>query len=279
MCAAYHLDDTVRLSTVPTALSSLSAGSQLVTPITTELAATADVAHAGVTVRERGTSHQAHVFVFSSGAVVFWHVPGSLRKRLLQALKPGTAAAPRVRMRDFDHEFGVTVGDGAGAARFRDDRVVLTRGTTARELLALSYGLAQSVELVILEASVDQLAARTRALPECLAAAGRVGTAVTPLIGELLAARYRLSLVSDIWDVPEYFWTNPDLEPLYADAANAVELRQRAHVLDARVAVIRDALDMVNGEIRAQASNRVERAILALIAVEVVLEVAKLGAA
>jgi len=77
-------------------------------------------------------------------------------------------------------------------------------------------------------------------------------------------------------DIPDYFWNHPHLEPLYIETVAAIELKSRASILDSRVGVIRDALEMLNGEIRAQSSLRVERAILALIAVEVALEVSKL---
>ncbi len=40
-----------------------------------------------------------------------------------------------------------------------------------------------------------------------------------------MAARYSVSLVSDILDIPEFFWQNPELENLYLECTAAVELR------------------------------------------------------
>lgn len=180
-------------------------------------------------------------------------------------------------MKEFDHEFGIIIKDEEKAPKFDNDQIIITNRTTIRELLAISYGLAQSVELVILEVLIDKLVLKTKSLPEKFSKIGLNDNTITSLISELLSAKYQLSLISDIWDVPEFFWTNSDIEFLYTDASNAVELHQRTNILNARVSVIHDALDIVNGEIRARASIRVERAILALIAVEVVLELAKLS--
>lgn len=270
MCAAYCADVPIRVSRVSQALKSVDGGAQLVRG--DGAAVHGDVAHATVRVRERGTEHDAHAFFFASGAVVFWDVPAGLRKRVLGAV--GGDAARR-RMTDFDHEFAVVKGE---CAAFRDDAIVM-HGRPLRELLSLSHGLAQSVELLTLEMVIDDLVMRTRKLPETLAATGESGmppAALRRLMGEMMAARYKLSLVSDVLDVPEFFWGNPDLEPLYEECVAAVELRARAEILENRVIVIRDALDMLNGELRAASSHRVERAILALIAVEVAMEVAKL---
>ncbi len=45
--------------------------------------------------------------------------------------------------------------------------------------------------------------------------------------------------------------------------------------METRVQVLRDSLDMLNNDLSSTSSNRVERAILALFAVEVCIEVAR----
>lgn len=276
VCTAYCATASIRVSRVQGALSSLDGGAQLAS--TPTVGTLGEVAHAKLRIRQHGALHDAHVFFFASGASVFWDVPTGVRRRVLSAVQRATASKRRaLRMTDFDHEFAVVRNDAP--ASFLDDAISVPVDAPVRQLLAISHGLAQSVELLTLERAIDLLVARTRALPATLAATGRSGMRsdeIRRLLGELLAARYELSLVSDVLDVPEYFWQNADLEALYDQCVAAVELRARARILETRVIVIRDALDMLNGELRADSSQRVERAILALIAVEVAMEVAKL---
>ncbi|OSX73676.1 hypothetical protein BU14_0332s0028 [Porphyra umbilicalis] len=174
----------------------------------------------------------------------------------------------------FDHDF--VFHAPATRAGFRNDELHVTSWAAAPELLALSYGLAQSVKLHVYEGTIDGLVEATRGLPVELARHGAISlpaSAVRRLIGQLLAARYSVSLVSDILDSPEFFWSHPELERLHTEAVAAVELRHRARILDARVQVIRDALEVLNSELAQSSSNRVERAILFLIFVEVLFEV------
>lgn len=228
--------------------------------------------------------HQGHAFFFSSGAMVFWGLPVDIRKQLFNSLSAHQEGLPphgvksALRMRDFDHEFRFTVSSDHGEPTFCNDQIKLTDFNDASQMLALSYGLAQSTRLLVYEEVVDSLVARTRTLPDELAEHGHVKLShreLKRLIGELLAARYSVNLVSDILDTPEYFWQHGDLEQLHLECAREVELQQRARILDTRTEVIKDALAILNNELSASSSDRVERAILFLIGVEVAMEIAK----
>lgn len=244
-----------------------------------------DVVHIGFSgAAETGELHDGHAFLFSSGAMVFWGLPAKVRKQLFDSLsrfQDGSRSSgikSALDMRDFEHEFRYVVNDSRTQTTFRNDEIKLAGYNDVSHMLALSYGLAQSARLLVYEEVVDSLVARTRTLPDELAEHGHVKLShreLKRLIGELLAARYSVNLVSDILDTPEYFWQHGDLERLHLECAREVELRQRAHILDTRTKVIKDALAILNNELSASSSDRVERAILFLIAVEVAIEVAK----
>lgn len=248
-----------------------------------------DVVHVPLR-RIDGSKMYGHAFFFSSGAAVFWGLPIDIRRQLMDLLttfQEPAAANSLVRVRDptqfsleeFDHEFKYTIVVDGKQAAFKNDEIQLTDFADAQQLLALSYGLAQSVKLLLFEEVIDSLVLRTRTLPDDLAKEGKIRLSkqdLKRLIGELLAARYSINLVSDILDTPEYFWQHADLENLHLECAREVELRERAIILDTRAQVIKDALDILNNELSSSASDRVERAILFLIAVEVFLELARL---
>lgn len=224
----------------------------------------------------------AHAFFFSSGAFVTWGLPSDTRKHLFSTFATFQEVrrshfANVLKMMDFEHDFRYTVDTSRSQPNFRNDEIHLVTFNAAH-LLAFSYGLAQSVRLLVYEEAVDALVARTRTLPDELADVGHVQLSqreLKRLIGELLAARYSVNLVSDILDTPEYFWQHAELERLHLECANEVELRQRVKILDNRTDVIKDALDLLNNELSSSSSDRVERAILFLIAVEVAIELGK----
>lgn len=250
-----------------------------------------DVVHVPMHLIEK-SALQGHAFFFSSGAAVFWGLPVGIRRELLDLLSTfqertsitsiSTARDPSayaISMEEFDHEFKYSVDATRKQAKFRNDEIYLASFTDIKELLALSYGLAQSVKLLLYEEVIDSLVLRTRTLPEQLARDGKIKLShrdLKRLIGELLAARYSVNLISDILDIPEYFWQHPELEKLHMECAREVELRQRARILDTRTQVIKDALDILNNELSSSSSDRVERAILFLIAVEVAFELARI---
>ena len=286
VCAAYCAKLPISLSRVSSFFD--AASDEGFTTGNIEIFA-ADVVHVPLHVTESSHIHTAHAFMFSSGAAVFWGVPFAIRCALLKEIA-NMQEAPRnatgdlhdfsVPMEEFDHEFIYRIDGGKRGAAFINDEIRVSNFSDNLQLLALSYGLAQSVKLLIHEHAIDLLVIRTRSIPEELAEGGRImmrDKEIKRFIGELLAARYSVSLVSDILDTPEFFWSHPELESLYHECSNAVELRQRARILDTRVQVIKDALDMLNSEITSASSHRVERAILGLIAVEVALEIFRIG--
>lgn len=241
----------------------------------------ADVVHATL----RGDDNRiGHAFLFRSGAAVIWGLPLTVRTRLLRMLSAAQNGATRdvldvpLPLSEFDHEFNYSVHRELSHVTFRADEIRVPNPVEPTALLAVSYGLAQSVRLLALEEELDQLVARTRVLPEELAEHGETKLphqAVKRLVGELLMARYRLNLVEDILDTPEFFWQFAELERVHLECVREVELRERVRIVNTRTQVIKDVLDLLNQEVATSASMRVERAILFLIAVEVAMELAK----
>lgn len=299
VCAAYCVSTPVSLTRVADRFRTNSFSTPHVTPVLKCRSVglkmfAGDVLHVPLEATEGGRVHEGHAFFFSSGASVFWGLSVDVRRELLKTLikfqERSTTMTPVSRgcgsdveglplpMKEFDHEFRYTIDAGLKEARFHRDEIYLRDFRNAEELLALSYGLAQSVKLLLFEEVIDSLVNRTRTLPDELAKDGQIKMSqweLKRLIGELMVARYSVNLVSDILDTPEYFWQHAELERLHLECAREVELKQRARILDTRAQVIKDALDILNNEVSSSSSNRVERAILALIAVEVVIEVAR----
>lgn len=265
ICAAYCLASGHRLHDLRSLLLTLPAFAHV------------DVAeHAADVLHCRATAG-GHAFFFESGASVFWDVaPETRRDALRHARKcdtqPGYVSA--VPFDEFDHEFEFTVDESVS---FRNDRIQLRSLDDSLDLLSLSFGLAQSVKLLVFELAIDRLVEDTRRLPEELAAYGRFQTvsqdAIKRRIGQLLSAKYSVALLSDILDTPDLFWEHSKSEALYLQSVHMVDLQKRARLLDKRMDIVKDSLALLNSELTSSTSHRVERAIVALIAIEVGLEV------
>lgn len=291
VCAAYCLDNQVLISRVQQffdnePFTAISAGSEI-TYRSKELEIHAgDVVHLPLEATSSNTNLCGHAFFFSSGAAVFWGLPFDVRKQLfdqLSKVQNGNSALERklgmsVDLKDFDHEFEFVVDPRRRQPAFRNDLIQLTTFDDPKQLLAFSYGLAQSVKLLMFEEIIDRLVHRTRYLPDELARDGKIRLShrnIKRLTGELIAARYSVNLISDILDTPEYFWQNAELENLHLVCAKEIELRERSQVLNSRTDIIQEALVVLNRELSSSSSDRVEKAILFLIAVEVCFELVR----
>lgn len=69
----------------------------------------------------------------------------------------------------------------------------------------------------------------------------------------------------------EFFWTFPDLEPLYNAARSYLEIGQRVELLNARVDVLQDMLKLLKESVNSSHGERLEAIVIFLIGIEIVL--------
>jgi uncharacterized Rmd1/YagE family protein len=74
-------------------------------------------------------------------------------------------------------------------------------------------------------------------------------------------------------DTPEIFWSEPDLQPLYNAIRKYLEINQRVELLNKRVAVISDLLDMLKENLNSTHGENLEWVVIILIAFEIVIGV------
>lgn len=108
-------------------------------------------------------------------------------------------------------------------------------------------------------------------------------------IGELFLLRTNINSVGSVLDSPvrplsshahaatnhtplraqEVFWTYPDLQPLYEAARSYLEIPQRIDLLNSRVEVLQDMLQLLKETVTSRHAERLEQIVIALIAVEI----------
>jgi uncharacterized Rmd1/YagE family protein len=96
--------------------------------------------------------------------------------------------------------------------------------------LTISHAIAQSVKLAVYEGLIETTIENTRHIPRVLASTGKIDmtrTAINKKIGQLFVMRIHVNLVSNVLDVPEIFWSEPALQPLYTAIRKYLEISQR----------------------------------------------------
>ena len=79
-----------------------------------------------------------------------------------------------------------------------------------------------------------------------------------------------IHLVGSVVDSPEIFWSQPDLEPLYAAARSYLEIQPRIDLLNIRVEVLQDMLQLLKDQATSSHSEWLEIIVIILIVLEYV---------
>lgn len=207
------------------------------------------------------------IFYFSYGAAVFWGLSREMCYPYLEQIKEFEEQP----VEEFDKdEFTFIVGD---SPKIVEDEIILPN-LDVLSRLAISHGLAQSVKLGTFESTLRKTFNRTKHIPEDLAKHGRIPLSRKEIrckMGALFIERSSINLHVDVLDTPEFFWEHTELEPLYAMAANYLDIETRVEVLNHRLDVIHELFEMLGNELNHQHSSRLEWTIIGLIIMEVVL--------
>ncbi|KLO20029.1 DUF155-domain-containing protein [Schizopora paradoxa] len=219
---------------------------------------------------DQGGGTGAEMFLFNYGVVVIWGMTEAEEKRFLTSIKRFEVeklAPEDVQMEDLNYYY-------ANYSRIFNDVITLRRSSGFMTKLSLSHALAQSVKISLFEDLISSTIDQTKDIPEIISETGKVGMPhkqIMQQIGELFILRININLVGSVLDSPEVFWSYPDLQPLYEAARSYLEIPQRVHLLNTRVEVLQDMLQLLKESVSSKHSERLEQIVIALIGIEIVL--------
>lgn len=219
--------------------------------------------------RERFVVHgmTPEVFFMEYGTVVIWGMTVAEEKRLLRELRRFEVeklAAEDVESEDLNWYL-------ADYSRIYNDVITLRKGSSYMTKLSLSHALAQSTKISFFEGVIDNTIDTTKDIPQSIAESGKIGLPpidIMKQIGHLFILRMNIHLVGSIVDSPEIFWAQPDLEPLYSAARSYLEIPQRIELLNARVDVLQDMLQLLKDQVTSSHSEWLEIIVIVLILLE-----------
>ncbi|TYJ56548.1 hypothetical protein B9479_002795 [Cryptococcus floricola] len=210
------------------------------------------------------------VFLFEYGCVVIWGMTEKEEKRFLASIKRfeiERLSTEDVEMEDLNFYY-------ADYSRIYNDVITLRKGSSYMTKLSLSHALSQSVKISLFEELISATIEQNQDIPKVLSETGKIGmprSEIMKQIGYLFILRININLVGSILDSPEFFWTFPDLEPLYNAARSYLEIGQRVDLLNARVDVLQDMLKLLKESVNSSHGEHLEAIVIFLIGIEIVL--------
>ena len=218
------------------------------------------------------------IFYFDYGCVVFWGLTQTEEKAALTELKQ--FAINEVSEDELIDSYDIMeyIYDRKSNTQrpIRFDRMKV-KTLNLEEKLAFSYGMAQSSKLFVLESHVLKSVEMTRYLPKELSNNGKISNSkkeLNKLIGKLFVEQTEVNLFSSILDTPTFLWDNDEHLPAYEYIRSYLEVDDRVTLLNTRLSVIRELLDVLNSQVALNNSERLEWIVIWLISVEIILGIA-----
>ncbi len=210
-----------------------------------------------------------HAFVFDYGVCVLCSYDYESEKRLIDILcKHAVNVLEPFIEEELDYQKGAEDG-----IRIRHDLIDLG-DVSELVCLSLAHALAQSTKLASFESSIEETIKKTKYIPETLARKGSIALSRTRLAkerGRVYLEKSHIILQFNLLDTPEFIWEYPELEHYYLALSRYLEITPRATVLENRLEVIQELLEMMADEQKHSHSSMLEWIIIILIAIEIVL--------
>ena len=213
------------------------------------------------------------VFFFNYGVIVFWNVNLGDRDAILRRLEECADNTLSERQEEiFTFEYREKK-----PSVVQESNVFLA-SHDIEEKLAVSYAVAQSVKLSVLEQAVEKLIAEIHYIPEELALRGKISLSrkdIAKQIGRLYLQKGLMNLNSTLLDTPDFFWEHTQYKPLYMYMCQELDLDERMDLINHRYDMLHEIYALLSGEMQHQHSVFLEWVIIILISTEIVLALAK----
>lgn len=216
------------------------------------------------------------VAVYRFGAVVFIGVDEITQAQTIEALGPRVVdpASPQ------EIEVATLVAaTGADDSLVGGGKIALVDFTEHR-LLIVADALAKSVALADDERYLRKTFELIEPFAQNLAATGAAtlsSRSLLKLLGEALVAQARMVGRVEVQEKPDLLWDRPDLQRLYVRLEDEYELDDRARALSRKLKVVEECASTLADVTDSTRTLRLEIAVVALIAFEIVLTLLQIG--
>jgi uncharacterized Rmd1/YagE family protein len=221
------------------------------------------------------------LFIFDFGTVVFWGFSDSEQTEMQDMIQE-FVIGKHISQQDFEKSqdsMNYVVSEHVNVASITNEVITLPAGISVKQLLAISFGIAQSSVLAIFENRIDSKVSEWKHIPEILAIKGAfpmTTTQISRMIGEIYVIRHDLNLHTYILDVPDFFWQEDKDDgdfALYKLILRYLEMGSRVEVLNKRLNMLKDLLDIIQQQMENAHTSHLDWIVIWLIVLFCLFEV------
>jgi uncharacterized Rmd1/YagE family protein len=213
--------------------------------------------------------------LFRYGIAVFAGMSAIEEDEVIRSLGPRISDPLAVPERD---AVQVSINPGSEDQVSPSGQITLKDASPER-LQIVANVLAKSVILAHYETRIASAFDRIEPLASRLKRQGRSGSQARDLlrqIGDVLLTQHRMVGRVEIEEKPDLLWDHPELERFYARLEDEYELSERSHAMERKLTLINETVGMLIDLVQDQRGLRLEWYIIALIAIEILLNVYQL---
>lgn len=218
------------------------------------------------------------VLISCNGSLVVWGMDESnVEKKVLPLLESYMVSSyPYHESEDMDY---VETDQLDSSSYLDEDTIVINSKDTEQGLLdkaAFSSGLSRSTRLAIIENSLERHISETRKMSENLSIGKKLNLTEKELLkstGRLFLLRGKLNLYSELIEIPDLYWSEPNLEKIYRQISNNLDISPRISILNKKLDYATDESRALMATLNEEKSTRLEWIIIYLIMIEVCFEV------
>lgn len=222
------------------------------------------------------SQENSDVFIFSYGCVVTWGLKRKNEQYLLKQLEQ-FAIKPLASIET--DRFIFNKGKKTALVThsyFNADIIMLESYDDDQLKLAISYGLAKSIQLESYETEVQRIIDKNAPFFSDVAKLGKISLRskeISKRLGEIFVARSQINLNSEYLEAPEYFWEHPNLEIHYTMTEKFLDISRRVSALNQKLDVLHELFNMLNSQLQHHHGNFLEIIIILLIFFELAISI------
>ena len=212
-----------------------------------------------------------HIILFKYGVYISWNVSYENLKFFSDFMKPFEVdPLENPLIEEFVYQDGEEF-------KIHFDTITLCEDSELAKV-SISHSLAQNIKLDQFEKQVQESIEQNSSIPTKLSKSGKIGLSKKELskkIGELFLVKSKINLHYDLLDTPEFFWEYPEYENYYERMIKYLDIKPRVEVLNKKVEIIQELLDVISHEQNHAYSSFLEWIIIILIAFEIIMNLAE----
>ncbi len=215
-------------------------------------------------------SEESYAFIYNFGSAVFFNVQEDQQKIILDKIKKGNV--PEQPGYTTTDTFIVEVtGEEKHEVGFHK---VVIKDLTYQKARLVSMVVAESAALEYFELIVDDLLERTHQISDSLRKKGKLIKETKQLIkfiGFCLTTKQEIIANLYVVDAPDEVWEDQVLDRLYNDLKRMFEIETRYRVLEYKLKLIQESLEIIVDLSKSVRETMLEVTIIILIAIELLV--------